>query len=79
MNYYPFDSRNPLYKSHIGALKEDETVRFRLLLHRDAQCYDAFFIIQKDGEQVMEYKMERAEWLEDYQFQLKHHRFYLKF
>ena len=68
MNYYPFDSRNPLYKSHIGALKEDETVRFRLLLHRDAQCYDAFFIIQKDGEQVMEYKMERAEWLEDYQF-----------
>ena len=68
MNYYPFDSRNPLYKSHIGAIKEDETIKLRLLLHKDALCYDAFLVIQKDGEMVMEYKMERAEWLEDYQF-----------
>ncbi|MBO5020806.1 MAG: glycoside hydrolase family 13 protein, partial [Clostridia bacterium] len=68
MNYYPFDSRNPLYKGHIGAIKEDEELKLRLLLHKDALCHDAFLIIQKDCEDVMEYKMQRAEYLEDYQF-----------
>lgn len=68
MNYYPFDSRNPLYKSHIGATKEDENILFRLLLHKDAQCFDAFLVIQKDGEETREIHLSPKEWLEEYQF-----------
>ena len=51
MQYYPFDSRNFLYRNKIGALAEGESLRLRLLLHRDACVYDAFLVIRKDDEE----------------------------
>ncbi len=69
MQYYPFDSRNNLYRSKIGALAEGETLRLRLLLHKDACVHSAFLLIKKDDEDfVRESVMMPAEWLEDYRF-----------
>ena len=48
MNYYPFDSRNPLYRSHIGAVASGDRLKLRLLLHDDALCTDAYLVIKND-------------------------------
>lgn len=67
MQYYPFDSRNPIYREKIGALAEGETLRLRLLLHRDARVHNAFMQVWKDGEEApREILMEADEWVEDY-------------
>ena len=69
MNYYPFDSRNNLYRSHLGAVPADECLRLRLLLHKDAQVYDAFLRVVNDSDNSLcEIKMSPAEWQGDYQF-----------
>ena len=68
MNYYPFDSRNPLYTNKIGAIASGETLRLRLLLHKDAMCYSAFVCIMSDDGDLKEIKLEPKEWIEDYQF-----------
>lgn len=69
MQYYPFDSRNPIYRNKIGALAEGETLRLRLLLHRDARVHNAFLIIRNDSEEnAREVQLTPAEWLEDYRF-----------
>ena len=69
MQYYPFDSRNFLYRNKIGALAEGESLRLRLLLHRDACVYDAFLVIRKDDEEkANEIHLNPREWLEDYRF-----------
>ena len=69
MQYYPFDSRNSLYREKIGALAEGETLRLRLLLHRDAHVHEAFLIIREDSwENSREVVMQVKEWLGDYQF-----------
>lgn len=69
MNYYPFDSRKTLYRSKIGALAEGETLRLKVLLHKDAKVYDAFLIIRNDDEQqATEIPMIATDWLEDYRF-----------
>lgn len=69
MNYYPFDSRNSLYRSKIGALAEGETLRLRLLLHRDAHTHSVFLVLRNDASTETELiKMAPAEWLEDYRF-----------
>ena len=69
MQYYPFDSRNILYREKIGALAEGETLRLRLLLHRDAHVHEAFLIIREDSaENAREVVMQPNEWLEDYRF-----------
>lgn len=49
MQYYPFDSRNTLYRNHIGAVASGESLKLRLLLHKDSRCYDAFLRIKRDG------------------------------
>ncbi len=48
MQYYPFDSRNKLYRNHIGAVASGATLKLRLLLHKDARCIDAFLRIRRD-------------------------------
>lgn len=55
MKFIPFDSRDILYKSPFGAVKENEKVTLRLLLHNDARCSDAFLKIREDSgrEQFM--------------------------
>ena len=69
MNYYPFDSRNNLYRSHLGAVPVGETLRLRLLLHKDACVYDAFLRVFNDSDNsLVETKMTPCEWLGDYQF-----------
>ena len=68
MNYYPYDSRNSLYKNILGAAASDESLTLRLLLHKDACVHDAFLRITKDGEETIEYKMNAGEMLGDYRF-----------
>lgn len=69
MNYYPFDSRNNLYRNKFGSMAEGETLRLSLLLHKDACVYDAFLIIREDSDsQPQEVHLERGEWIEDYQY-----------
>lgn len=69
MNYYPYDSRNSLYRSHLGAVPAGESLRLRLLLHKDACVYDAFLRIVNDADNSLcEIPMTPAEWLDDYRF-----------
>ncbi len=70
MNYYPYDSRNSLYRSHLGAVPAGETLRLRLLLHKDACVFDAFLRVVNDSDNSLrETKMTPTnEWLGDYQF-----------
>lgn len=69
MQYYPFDSRNSLYRSKIGALAEGEALRLRLLLHRDARVHTAFLCLKSDFNGSTEkIALTPAEWLEDYRF-----------
>ena len=69
MEYYPFDSRNPLYKSHMGAIAEGETLRLCVLLHRDAQAHEVFLVIRDDSQETArELRMTAGEFQEDYRF-----------
>ena len=69
MNYYPFDSRNKLYRSHIGAEAAKNPLRLGLLLHKDACVYEAFLRIEDDSDKsIREIPMLAGEWLEDYLF-----------
>lgn len=69
MEYYPFDSRNPIYRNKLGALAEGETLRLKLLLHKDAHVHAAFLRIHKDDtENISEIRMREADWLDDYRF-----------
>ncbi len=68
MQYYPFDSRDKLYKPHFGAVAADSPLRLRLLLHRDARVHNAFLVIEKDNEAPFEVWMEPKEELYDYHF-----------
>lgn len=69
MNYYPYDSRNSLYRSQLGAVPAGQSLRLRLLLHKDACVCDAFLCLVNDSDNnVCEIPMTPAEWLGDYQF-----------
>ena len=68
MQYYPFDSRNTIYKSVYGAIASESSLKLRLLLHKDAKVKNAYLCITKDGEDLCEYKLEEKEWLDDYRF-----------
>lgn len=66
---YPFDSRNKLYRSLLGAVPADENLRLRLLLHKDACVYNAFLRIVNDADNsIFEIPMTAAEWFGDYEF-----------
>ena len=70
MNYYPYDSRNNLYRSQLGAVPANENLRLRLLLHKDACVFDAFLRVINDSDNSLcEIKMQPTnEWLDEYQF-----------
>lgn len=68
MQYYPFDSRNTIYKSIFGAIASESFLKLRLLLHIDAKVHNAYLCITKDGEDLCEYRLEPKEYLNDYQF-----------
>lgn len=68
MQYYPFDSRNPLYRSVQTALAAGSPLRLRLLLHRNAACTAAFLRLRRDEQsEITEIPLSPGEWLEDYQ------------
>ena len=69
MSYFPFDSRNPLYRSKTGAITQDEKLTLRVLLHKDALCSKAFLRIFDDQNgNTTEIELSPKEWLEDYRF-----------
>lgn len=69
MNYYPFDSRNPLYRNKFGALAEGDTLRLKLLLHQSNKVKKAYLRIQNDDTCNTELvEMTPADTLEDYRF-----------
>lgn len=68
MQYYPFNSRETLYRSVIGAVAEGTALRLRLLLHRDACCHTAFLRYKTDDSKITEIPMTMAEELEEYRF-----------
>ncbi len=69
MQYYPFDSRNSIYRDKIGALAEGETLRLRLLLHNDAKVHSVYLRIRNDAhENTREVLMKPTEQLDDYRY-----------
>ena len=66
MNYYPFDSRKKIYTSRTGAMACGESFTPRLLLHYEARVTAAYLRIEKDAEDLMEYKMDKVGEREDY-------------
>ncbi len=69
MQYYPFDSRNPLYRSTIGAVASGDRLKLRLLLHNDAMCSAAFIRIRNDETNtVTELPLSQKEHLDEYRF-----------
>ncbi len=69
MQYYPFDSRNILYRDKIGALAEGETLRLKALLHFDAHVHNVYLCIKEDSEQnYKELELTASDWLEGYRF-----------
>lgn len=69
MGYYPYDSRNPLYRSKFGAVVEGENLALRLLLHRDACVHSAFLRVKNDNDsEFFEIIMKPGDWVEDYRF-----------
>ena len=69
MQYYPYNSRKPLYKEPFGAVKSDQKVNIRILLHRDARVYEAFLRVINDNDSVLhEISHTPGEWLDDYRF-----------
>lgn len=69
MNYYPYDSRNSMYRNKFGALAEGENLRLRLLLHNSNNIKSAFLKIQNDSTfETLEIPMTPTQPLEDYRF-----------
>ncbi len=69
MNYYPFDSRNPLYRNKLTALAEGENLRLRVLLHKDAAVSSVFLILKNnDDSEYTETPMRATDFLEYYRF-----------
>ncbi len=69
MGYYPFNSRKAIYRSPSGAVKENEKLLLRVLLHRDALVHNAFLRITGDTKnETYEIELTPREWLDDYRF-----------
>ena len=64
--YYPYNSRDTLYKSKFGAVASGESLKLRLLLHLDAKVHDAFLCIRRDGEEIIWHKLTPADLYDDY-------------
>ena len=62
MNKYPFDSRNPLYRTPQGAIAEGESLRLKVLLHKDTAARSVFLLIKNDkDDSFQEIEMTPAE------------------
>lgn len=53
MEYIPFNSRSSLHKSPYGAVREGQTINFRVVLPRHLQCSHVYLVIKEDnGEYI---------------------------
>ncbi len=53
MDYFPYNSKNPIHKSHYGALSEGDSVTFKVILPRSVNCSGVNFVIKRDkGEET---------------------------
>ena len=69
MGYYPYDSRKALYRRPFGAVKENEKLVIRALLHGDACVHSAYLRISNDSDgQLHEIELTPREWLDGYRF-----------
>lgn len=69
MQYYPYNSRNGLYRNHLGALTEGATLRLKLLLHNDAHVHGAFLKMRRDSEKSFRtVRMFPTDTLDSYRF-----------
>lgn len=67
--YYPFDSRNQLYKSKLGALAEGETLRLKLLLPENEKVGRAYLLLRNDTTGNLDkIPMKKSEKKDDYFF-----------
>ena len=64
--YYPYNSRDSLYKSKFGAVASGESLKLRLLLHLDARVHDAFLCIRRDKEEIIWHKLSPKDLINDY-------------
>ncbi len=64
--YYPFNSRDSLYKSKFGAVASGESLKLRLLLHLDAKVQEAFLCVRRDKDVVVRHKLTPKDLIEDY-------------
>lgn len=69
MQYYPFDSRNSLYREKIGALAEGETLRLKVLLHNDARVHSVYLMLKNDCQSdFSQIEMTPTTSLEEYRY-----------
>lgn len=54
LDYFPFNSKNPIHKSHYGALMQGEKVTFRLIFPRYLQISGVRLVIYLDGDENAE-------------------------
>lgn len=64
--FYPYNSRDSLYKSKFGAVASGENLKLRLLLHLDAKVHEAFLVIRRDGEEIIWHKLTPTDMFDDY-------------
>ena len=66
MKYIPFDSRDILYKKPFGAVSDNETVTFRILLHDDARCTTAFLKVRPDNGGMEWLEMQPSDYYDEH-------------
>ncbi len=57
MSFIPFKSRETFFKSKFGSINAGEEITFRLLFPCYFNIKEAFLMVQKEGEELCEYKM----------------------
>ena len=57
MDYIPYNSRNPLFKSPFSAVRAGETITLQVILPRSLQCSGVCFVIHKDGGEEKRFSM----------------------
>ena len=60
MDYIPYNSRNSLHKSPFGAVREGDTIVFRVVLPRNLQCSHVDLVIKSDKG---DYSYHSMNWL----------------
>lgn len=52
-----FNSRNPIYRNPLGAVKCNENIHLKINLPRDLACTGAYLLMERDGEKIQCFDM----------------------